>query len=144
MNNIDKKVNEHFPGLVVRKDLVKEEVIAPLITMGLKFEEKLNINIPLDMAEAEKKSVWIIERERNLFTLELQFSYSGIRIKPSTEKREVVDIKGGKMYLRDTDFEHSQIEILQENLSSVNKNSYGHIWELSLEEVLTVAMSGED
>jgi SNF2 family DNA or RNA helicase len=120
------------------KDLVKEEVIAPLITMGLKFEEKLNINIPLDMAEAEKKAVWIIEREGNLFTLELQFSYSGIRIKPSTEKREVVDIKGGKMYLRDTDFEDSQIKILQENISSVNENSYGHIWELSLEEVLVL------
>jgi SNF2 family DNA or RNA helicase len=117
-------------------DLVKKEVIAPLITMGLKFEEKLNVNIPLDMAEPDKKAVWIIEREGNLFTLELRFSYSGIRIKPSDEKNQVVDVKKGTMYVRDFEFEKEQIEILHQNIHSINENTYGYIWELSLEEVL--------
>lgn len=116
--------------------LVKKEVIAPLITMGMKFEEELNVNIPLDMVDAEKKAVWIIEREGNLFTLELQFSYSGMRIKPSDEKKQVVDVSSGKMYLRDPEFEKEQIEILHQNINSINENAYGFVWELSLEEVL--------
>ncbi len=122
----------------MQKEIIKKDVIAPLITMGVNFDSELNVHIPLTVKEAEKKAVWIIERTGDIFFLKLEFSYSGIRIKPEERKNEIVDANSGNMYIRDYEFEQTQLEILRNNLSMVNEENYAYSWELSLEDVLKI------
>ena len=122
----------------LQKEPVKKDVLAPLISMGVNFDKELDVQIPLQVQDAEKKAVWIIERRGDIFLLTLEFSYSGIRIKPEDKKNELVDVEKGNMYIRDYDFEDRQLQILSTNLSMVQGGNYGYNWELSLEDVLIV------
>jgi len=130
--------NVLFSPEEMQKELIKKDVLAPLITMGVKFDNELNVQIPLQVKEAEKKAVWIIERMGDIFLLRLEFSYSGIRIKPEEKKNEIVNAQSGNMYIRDHEFEERQLDILKNNLSIVKGENYDYSWELSLEEVLKI------
>lgn len=122
----------------MQKEIIKKDIIAPLITMGVNFDKELNVHIPLTVKKAEKKAVWIIERTGDIFFLKLEFSYSGMRISPEEKKNEIVDANSGNMYIRDYEFEQNQLEILRSNLSMVNEENYAYSWELSLEDVLKI------
>ncbi|MFW6263616.1 MAG: SNF2-related protein, partial [Thermotogota bacterium] len=122
----------------MQKEMIKKDVLAPLITMGVNFDKELNVYIPLQVEEADKKAIWIIERLGDVFILKLAFSYSGIRINPEDVKNEMVDAKSGKIYIRDYDFEKSQLDILKNNLSMVKEENYEYAWELKLEDVLKI------
>ncbi|MDN5359472.1 MAG: hypothetical protein PWQ84_535 [Thermotogaceae bacterium] len=127
-----------FSRKEMQKEVIKKNVIAPLITMGVNFDNELNVHIPLQVQNAEKKAVWIIERMGDVFLLKLEFSYSGIRIKPDEQKNEIVDSKSSNMYIRDYEFEEEQMEILRNNLSMVKEENNAYSWELSLEDVLKI------
>ena len=122
----------------MQKEVIKKDVLAPLITMGVQFDKELDVHIPLQVKEADKKAVWIIQRKGDVFILLLQFSYSGIRINPEDKKNEIVDVDNGNMYIRDKKFEENQLQILRNNLSMVKDENYEYNWELSLEDVLKI------
>ncbi len=122
----------------MQKELIKKDILAPLITMGVHFDKELDVQIPLQVQDAEKKAVWIIERKGDLFLFKLEFSYSGIRISPENLKNEIVDVEKGKMYIRDRIFEQEQLDVLKNNLTMVKEENYEYYWELSLEDVLKI------
>jgi len=122
----------------VTEDFIKKEVIGPLMSFGVNISEKVTPTINLKEATPERKAVWIVERSGKTFTLQLKFSYSGIKISPENGDREMVNVEKDEVYKRDDEFEQRHKKILSENLPNLSSESSGWFWEVQLEDILTI------